>query len=67
MRKQINVDFDIGDIVYLKTDIDQYQRMVTGIVIRPSGIVYILAIAEMESDHFAFEISKEKVYIFANN
>lgn len=53
-------DFDIGDIVYLVTDIDQHPRMVTGIDIRPGTILYWLAFGDTESTHYAIEISAER-------
>ena len=53
-------DFTIGDIVYLVTDIDQHQRMVTGIDIRPGTTLYWLACGDSESTHYAIEISAER-------
>ena len=35
--------YDLGDIVYLKTDTDQKPRMVTAICFEVSGIEYRLA------------------------
>ena len=35
--------FNIGDYVYLKTDIDQYKRLVTGYTVRTDGILYLLS------------------------
>lgn len=53
--------FNIEDIVYLKTDIDQHERMVTGIFIRPGEkITYELSLGEFSSDHYEIEISREK-------
>lgn len=34
----INCAFEIGDIVYLKTDPEQNKRIVVGIFIYPGGI-----------------------------
>jgi hypothetical protein len=52
--------FDIGEIVYLKTDPYQSERMVTGYYISP-GISYELRAADSEpSVHTLKEISKEK-------
>ena len=40
MERLITTKFDIGSIVYLITDKEQLPRMVTGIVIKASGIKY---------------------------
>jgi len=54
----IDVDFNMGDIVILKTDKDKKQRVVTCITLRPSNnICYGLSCgAEPETHHYAFEI-----------
>lgn len=56
----IDTKHAIGDIVYLKTDIDQYARMVTGMVVRAHGIIYELSLADRTSNHFDFELSIEE-------
>ena len=55
------VDFDIGDIVYLKTDVDNLPYLVIGIMIRQHGVIYQLSQGSYVSNHYGFEISKEKV------
>ena len=56
----------IGQIVYLKTDPAQAERIVTGINIRPgNGITYCLAFETLESWHYMIEISPEKDIIKA--
>ncbi|MCE7039199.1 hypothetical protein [Dyadobacter sp. CY312] len=50
--------FDIGETVYLKTDIDQYERLVTGFRVRETSIVYYLSMETKETEHFHFEISR---------
>ena len=55
----IDNKFEIGQIVYLITDKEQYQRIVTGITVRESGIVYTVAIEMSESYHMGFEMSNE--------
>lgn len=53
--------FEIGQIVFLKTDDDQTERMVTGINLRPNNsVTYGLAISSQESWHYDIEISDEK-------
>jgi len=50
--------FEIGQIVYLKTDPDQLARIVYGIVIyEKNRLIYRVALAEMTSKHYEFEMS----------
>ena len=51
--------FEIGQIVYLRTDKEQYQRIITAITIRETGLVYTIAIEMAESYHMEFEISSD--------
>lgn len=63
-----NVEFDFGQIVYLKTDPDQLERMVTAISLRPNGAVsYNLSQGMNETYHYAMEISTEKDCLKATN
>ena len=55
----IDTKFKIGDAVYLQTDNEQQKRLVTGINIRPSGLVYVLNCGTTESDHYELEISEQ--------
>lgn len=55
-----NTEFEIGEIVYLKTDIEQRERIVTGIMQRPESISYYLSINENESCHYSIEITRYK-------
>ena len=57
---KLNFDFNIGDVVYLKTDRDQYERIITEIWVRPGQILYYLMESTLGSWHYPFEISKEK-------
>ena len=52
--------FDLGDIVYLKTDSDQRERMVTAFFVRQGSICYYLACGEGESYHYELEISTDR-------
>jgi hypothetical protein len=58
--RMIESGFDIGQVVYLKTDKEQAERMITGIMIRPSGISYAISCGASESWHYEFEIVEEK-------
>ena len=53
------ISFNIGDYVYLKTDIDQYKRLVTGYTVRFNEVTYLLSLGEDESTHYELEISNE--------
>lgn len=57
---EYNFRYKIGQTVYLKTDVDQVERLVTGISIRPDGVSYSLACGTIESGHYEFEITCDK-------
>lgn len=50
----------MGDTVFLKTDPDESPRLVTGIVVRPSTLLYTLACGDKESSHYDMELTTEK-------
>jgi len=57
----VNNKFEIGEIVYLKTDLEQVKRLVVAITIRPENcIIYSLAHGMDSSLHYDFEISREE-------
>lgn len=56
----INNKFNIGQTVYLKTDTDQLQRIVTAIKIcGDNSFFYELSCGREVSSHYDFEISEE--------
>ena len=55
----IKINFNIGDYVYLKTDIDQYKRLVTGYTVRTDGVLYLLSLGSEETSHHELEISHD--------
>lgn len=58
MLLKTEVDFARGQMVYLKTDPDQYPRMVTAIILTLNGPMYRLrCLTEEQSEHYAAEIS----------
>jgi len=61
-KKMSEIKLKIGDFVYLKTDIDQYKRMVTGYTVRDNSenVVYLLSFGEDETSHYRCEISLEE-------
>ena len=57
----INNRYKIGETVYLVTDPEQYARIITGIKVRPGGLLmYELSCAEEASEHYDFEISDKE-------
>jgi hypothetical protein len=57
----INNEFEPGELVYLKTDEDQKQRMVTKITIGlDDSLIYQLSCGTLYSDHYEKEISEER-------
>ena len=59
----IDNEYELGDIVYLKTDEEQSQRIVTCIHITPNNLQYRLACGSSDSYHYCFEITPEKSYL----
>ena len=56
----INTKFNIGDMVYLKTDPEQLERMVYAIDIRQTGLLYSLCCGTSTSNHYDFEMTTDK-------
>lgn len=52
--------FEIGQIVYLKTDEDQLQRIITSIQVNKYDIIYTLTCGVTSSGHYDYEISDKK-------
>ena len=58
--------YNLGDIVYLKTDTDQSERILTSIQVSVIGILYKLSCGTTETWHYDIEISAEKVFNLEN-
>lgn len=56
----INTKYDIGEKVYLKTDSEQKERVVTQILMTPGTLIYTLSCGTEETTHYDMEISIEK-------
>jgi hypothetical protein len=56
----IEVDFKLGSFVFLKTDQEQKQRMVTRISVTLSGVYYTLNCGVEESPHYSAEITMDR-------
>lgn len=55
--------FDIGQIVYLRTDSEQSPRMVTKIGYSPNGLIsYQLACGVDDTCHFELEMSEVRSF-----
>lgn len=53
--------YRIGDSVYLKSDPNQFERIITGILYRQGGYMYVLICgSDDETFHFEFELSFDK-------
>lgn len=59
----IDNDFELKDTLYLKTDADQLPRILTGITVRPTGLMYELCQGVNVSTHYNFEIQREKDFV----
>ena len=57
--------YSLGELVYLITDTDQFERMITGVKFNLNGVVYTLQCGVNESYHYEAEISKTKFQIFS--
>lgn len=56
----IDNKYELGEIVYLVTDTEQAARIITGIIIRPTGIIYYLSCGKEEGNHYEIEMSRER-------
>ena len=60
-------EYEIGSIVYLKTDEEQSPRIITSITVYSMGdLVYHLGKGTESSQHYEFELSKDKVFVLKN-
>lgn len=59
--------YNIGDMVYLRTDNDQAERLVTAIQVNPNGLIYRLVKDTTETWHYDFEISLEKNFVIKSD
>lgn len=63
---KVNNKFDLTEEVYLRTDPEQLIRIVTGISLNGHpdnpNIGYELSQGPMQSFHYDYEISRDKIY-----
>ena len=55
------IQFEIGHTVYIKTDPDQMERIITEVKLKPNGtIMYEVSCDTISSFHYDFELSTER-------
>lgn len=57
---ELKTKYNIGQVVYLRTDTEQRERLVTGIDVRQGYILYQLTYIDSVSYHYDFEIESER-------
>ena len=68
MKQHKLLELRIGDMVYLKTDPEQLQRIITGILERPNNsIIYFVSIEALETQHFGIELDTVRDIIKATS
>lgn len=61
MPMKVDNQFKLKQLVYLRSDPEQYKRYVVGIYISIEEVLtYMLSCGGEQSEHFDFEISAEK-------
>ena len=56
----IDSAYNFGQIVYLKTDVEQLARMITAAIVTPQNILYELSCGVTTTKHYDVEFSVEK-------
>lgn len=57
----VDILFSIGDIVYIRTDPNQYARQIVGYEVTQKDKVYLVALAESVTKHYDCEISATEI------
>lgn len=63
--KSYTFKYQIGQVIYFKTDKDQNEYLLTGIVIDPYGHYYLLSNAGLEYKAYELEITSERNTLLA--
>lgn len=64
----LRFEFELGQLVYLKTDNEQSARMVTAISLRPNqSVLYCLSLGSTESWHYGIEIDAQRDVVKATS
>lgn len=57
------IKYDLGSVVYLKTDLEARPRVVTRIQLSGVGLIYLLQHSdEGETAHYEYEITNDPVF-----
>lgn len=64
--KTIEVEFDLKEMVYVKTDEKQLPRIIQGYLIYPGEIKYFVCLNENANYFYDFELSREKSFLQNN-
>lgn len=64
---KIDFKYPFGDIVYLKTDIEQLPRQILQVSATSNGVMYQLTQETFVSWHYEFEIQAEKDIILSTS
>jgi hypothetical protein len=62
----MTLKFSIGEIVYLRTDVEQLPRMVISAEVGIGWVIYSLASGVNTSRHYDFEIIRERDILIGN-
>ncbi|VDH16723.1 Uncharacterised protein [Algoriella xinjiangensis] len=54
--------FNLEEIIYLITDVDQKERIITGVLYEKNSIQYRVACGTDTSWHYEFELNTSKSY-----
>ena len=57
MTKAYEYEFEIGSIVYCKTDVEQIPMQVIKHVLSANGLVYLCAVVSDTNEYFGFELT----------
>jgi hypothetical protein len=58
------IEFNLDEIVYLKSDQEQVPRIINGILLSQGGCLYSLSCGEHDSWHYGNEITRTKNLLF---
>lgn len=65
MQKIIEVEYDYGTIVYLRSDSEKEPRIITGYEINSTGFTYRVECGVQTSYHYGFELTDNKDELLA--
>lgn len=60
MKININVKYNITDLVYVITDPDQNQGVITGYLVDQDSILYRVSVGSQSNYYYGFELSTER-------